>query len=117
VLVILNGLSIPQAEDARSLELHFDHRLNWKNHIFTKQKQFGFHLGKIYWLFSSKSQLSAENKLLLYKAILKHIWTKVSNCRTWLPIQIQKYYKNAKTNTLESHRQYSLVRYQQYSTS
>jgi len=28
----------------------------------------------MYWLFGSKSQLSTENKLLLYKAILKPIW-------------------------------------------
>jgi len=28
----------------------------------------------MYWLFSSKSQLSTENKLLLHKAILKPIW-------------------------------------------
>jgi len=28
----------------------------------------------VYWLLGSKSQLSIENKLLLYKAILKPIW-------------------------------------------
>jgi len=28
----------------------------------------------MYWLFGNKSQLSTENKLLLYKAILKPIW-------------------------------------------
>jgi len=28
----------------------------------------------MYWLFDSKSQLLAENKLLLYKAFLKAIW-------------------------------------------
>jgi len=29
---------------------------------------------KMYWLFDRKSQLSTENKLLLYKTILKPIW-------------------------------------------
>jgi len=29
----------------------------------------------MYWLLGSKSQLSIESKLLLYKAILKPIWT------------------------------------------
>jgi len=29
----------------------------------------------MYWLFGSKSQLSIENKLLSYEAILKPIWT------------------------------------------
>jgi len=36
--VILNGLKIPQAEDAKYLELHLDRRLNWRKHIFTKRK-------------------------------------------------------------------------------
>jgi len=33
-LVILNSLSILQAEGVEYLELHLDHRLNWKRHIF-----------------------------------------------------------------------------------
>jgi len=45
-----------------------------KTHIYTKCKQLGLQLGKIYWLFGSKSQLSIENKLLLYKTILTLIW-------------------------------------------
>jgi len=70
--VILNGLKISQAKDAKYLGLYFDGRLNWRN-IFTKRKQLGIQLSKMYWL-GSKSQLSIENKLLLYKAILKLIW-------------------------------------------
>lgn len=31
--------------------------------------------GKLYWLIGSKSQLSLNNKLLIYKTILKPIWT------------------------------------------
>ncbi|KAH0945700.1 hypothetical protein HN011_003591 [Eciton burchellii] len=59
-LVILNGLRIRQAEDAKYLELHLDRRLNWKKHMLTKQKQFGFQLGKMYWLLSSKLQFSRK---------------------------------------------------------
>jgi len=69
--VILNGLKIPQAEDAKYLGL--DRRLNWRKRMFTKRKQFGIQLSKMYWLLGSKSQLSIKNKLL-YKAILKPIW-------------------------------------------
>jgi len=43
--------------------------------MFTKRKQFGIQLSKMYWLLGSKSQLSIERKLLLYKAIFKPIWT------------------------------------------
>jgi len=32
-------------------------------------------LSKMYWILGSKSQLSIESKLLLYKTILKPIWT------------------------------------------
>jgi len=73
--VILDGVSIPQAESARYLGLHLDRRLNWRRHISTKQKQLGIQLRKMYWMLGNKSQLSIENKLLLYKAILKPIWT------------------------------------------
>jgi hypothetical protein len=59
-LVILNGLRIRQAEDAKYLELHLDRRLNWKKHMLTKQKQLGFQLGKMYWLLSSKLQFSRK---------------------------------------------------------
>jgi len=85
--VILNGLRIPQAEDAKYLaRLRLDRRLNREKHIFTKQKQFGLQAKKMYRLLGSKSQLSTENKLLLYKAIFKPIWA--SNCGARPPIQI-----------------------------
>jgi len=38
-------------------------------------QQLGIQPSKMYWLLGSKSQLSIESKLLLYKAILKAIWT------------------------------------------
>jgi hypothetical protein len=47
----------------------------WHKHIFTKRKQPGLILTKMHWLLGAKSQLSTTNKLLLYKTILKPIWT------------------------------------------
>jgi hypothetical protein len=44
-------------------------------HIFAKHKQPGLSLTKMYWLLGRKSKLSTNNKLLIYKAILKPIWT------------------------------------------
>lgn len=35
----------------------------------------GHQLYKMYWLIGRRSQLSTENKLLLYKSIIKPIWT------------------------------------------
>jgi len=48
--VTLNGLRIPQAEDAKYLGLYLDCRLNWEKRILTKRKQLGFQLRKMYWL-------------------------------------------------------------------
>jgi hypothetical protein len=44
-------------------------------HIFAKRKQLGLSLAKMYWLLGRKSKLSTNNKLLVYRAILKPIWT------------------------------------------
>ena len=55
--------------------IHLDRRLTWQKHIFTKRKQLGLQLHRMYWIMGRKSQLSLENKLLLYKTIIKPIWT------------------------------------------
>ncbi|CAB0041818.1 unnamed protein product [Trichogramma brassicae] len=56
------------------LWLHLDRRLTWKTYIWTKRKQFGLKLKRLYWLIGRKSSLSLENKVLLYKSILKPVW-------------------------------------------
>jgi hypothetical protein len=38
-------------------------------------KKLGITLSKMYWLLGRKSHLTTSNKLLIYKAILKPIWT------------------------------------------
>jgi hypothetical protein len=66
---------LPQAEEVKYLGLHLDRRLTRHKHIFAKRKHLGITLTKLYWLLSRKSRLSMSNKLLLYKVILKPIWT------------------------------------------
>lgn len=73
--VLLNGQQLPQANDAKYLGMHLDQRLTWKKHIFTKRKQLGLKLQRMNWLMAKNSKLSIENKLLLYKSIIKPIWT------------------------------------------
>jgi hypothetical protein len=65
---------LPQ-EDVKYLWLHLDKRLTWHKYIFAKLKQLGITLTKLYWLLRCKSKLSTKNKLLVYKTILKPIWT------------------------------------------
>jgi hypothetical protein len=45
------------------------------NSLSTKRKQLDLKLRKLYWIIGRKSQLSLENKLLIYKVIPKPIWT------------------------------------------
>jgi hypothetical protein len=65
----------PTREDVIYLGLHLDRRLTWHKHMFPKRKQLGITLAKMYWLLGRKSNLSTSNKLLIYKTILKPIWT------------------------------------------
>ena len=73
--VKLNDVSIPQAENAKYLGIHLDRRLSWRTHIFTKRKALGLKRRTMHWLIGPQSKLSPENKLLLYKAILKPVLT------------------------------------------
>jgi hypothetical protein len=68
-------VQLPREEDGKYTWLHVDRRLTWHKLIFSKRKQLGITLIKTYWLFGRKSKLSTSNKLLLYKTILKPIWT------------------------------------------
>jgi hypothetical protein len=43
--------------------------------LITKRKQLDLKLRNLYWIIDRKSQLSLENKLLVYKVILKPVWT------------------------------------------
>jgi hypothetical protein len=63
-------VQLPQSEDIKYLGLHLDRRLTWR-----KRKQLGLTLTKMHWLLGRQSKLFTTNKLLLYKTILKPIWT------------------------------------------
>ena len=72
--VNINQTIIPQTEVVKYLGLHFDSRLNWKEHI---AKKIDLKTKEIKWLIGKKSHLSIENKLLIYKAVIKltSIWS------------------------------------------
>lgn len=73
--VNLCGTQIPQNTTVKYLGVHLDRRLTWRPHINAKVKQLNQKTKKMYWLFRKKSQLSLENKVRIYKAILKPVWT------------------------------------------
>ena len=73
--VTLNDVSMAQSDSAKYLGIHLDRRLTWQKHIFTKRKQLGMKLTSLNHLIGKDSKMSIDNKLLVYKAIVKPIWT------------------------------------------
>jgi len=70
-----NNKQLTQTEEVKYLGIHLDRKLTWPKHISAKRKQLDLKLRKLYWIIGRKSQLSLSNKLLVYKTILKPIWT------------------------------------------
>jgi len=66
---------LPQTDAVKYLGVHLDRKLIWRNHISAKRKELDLKFRNMCWIIGRKSQLSLANKLLVYKAILKPIWT------------------------------------------
>jgi hypothetical protein len=62
--VHINNGHLPQ-QDVEYLGLHLNRGLSWCKHIFTKWKQLGMAVTKMYWLLGRKSKVSTSNKILL----------------------------------------------------
>lgn len=73
--VSLDGSNLPQENTVKYLGMHIDRRLTWREHIKAKRDQANLKLRNINWLIGRQSTLSLENKLLIYKSILKPVWT------------------------------------------
>ena len=52
-----------------------DSKLNYRQHLKAKSKQIQLKLRELSFLIGKNSRLSVSNKLLLYKVIIKPIWT------------------------------------------
>jgi hypothetical protein len=73
--VQMGDVALPQKNVVKYLGVHLDRRLTWAKHIKAKRNQLNLKVKKMYWLLGTRSTLSIESKLLLYKAVLKPIWT------------------------------------------
>jgi hypothetical protein len=73
--VKLGDAILPHTECVKYLGFHLDRRLTWKTHIKMKRDQLNIKHKTLLWLMGRNSKLSVDNKLLLYKSILKPIWT------------------------------------------
>ena len=73
--ILLNGTHITQAGKVKYLGLHIDTQLTWKQHIKAIINKIQTIRRQMQWLINRKSRLSLENKVRIYKTILKPIWT------------------------------------------
>jgi hypothetical protein len=85
--VHINSMQLPQ-EDVKYLGLHLDRRLTWHKPLFSKRKQLGMTLTKMYWLLGSKSKLSTSNKLIIYKTYSNQSGLTEYNSGVQLPLPI-----------------------------
>jgi hypothetical protein len=72
--VTINNIQIPVQKEVKYLGLYLDQKLTWQKHIKTKCQQ-NLRVLQMSWLLGRKSKLSLENKIQVYKCILKPNWT------------------------------------------
>lgn len=73
--IIIDSLAIPYANEAKYLGMTLDARLRWKEHVKKKKKELDIKYRKMHWLIGRRSELNTHNKMLLYKQVLKPVWT------------------------------------------
>ena len=55
--------------------MNLDAKVRWKVPVKEKREELSLKYKNMYWLLGRKSKLSVNNKLLIYKQILKPVWT------------------------------------------
>jgi hypothetical protein len=89
------SIQLPQTEEVKYLGLCLDRRLTCHKHIFTKRKQLGITLTKMYGLLGRKSKLSINNKLLIY--VQNYAQTNLDLRNTTLGNRIHVQHRNTRT--------------------
>jgi hypothetical protein len=85
------------------LGIRFDRRLTWKDHVSSKRKQLDLKTREIKWLIGRHSPLSLENKILIYKTVLKPVWTygiELWDCASNSDIEIIQRYQSKLLRTI-----------------
>ncbi|PNF14818.1 hypothetical protein B7P43_G06332, partial [Cryptotermes secundus] len=70
-----NRENVKQAKQVTYLGITLDSKLTWRPHIIKKRQQMDLKAAELNWLLGRKSNLSLSNKLLIYKAVIRPIWT------------------------------------------
>lgn len=73
--IIINGHSIAPENTAKYLGMTLDAKIHWKEHVKKKIIELNIKFRKMNWLIGRRSTLDLHNKLLVYKQVIKPIWT------------------------------------------
>lgn len=73
--IYINNQIVPHANVAKYLGMNLDAKLKWKEHIKKKKEELNLKYRKLYWLLGRNSELSVENKIKIYKQVLRPVWT------------------------------------------
>ena len=73
--VFLNNVPLPVADTVKYLGLYIDRRLTWNPHTRLKRQEVNRRYGLLLRLLDNRSRLTLDNKLLIYKTVLKPMWT------------------------------------------
>lgn len=98
--------------DTALLGFHLDKWLTWNPHTRLKRQEINRRFGQLYWRLNRSVQFTIENKLLIYKIVLKSVWT--YGLELWV---IDKFSNIERIQSLQSSPsnfiQCSILRYQQ----
>lgn len=73
--LFLKNEAIPEKREVRYLGIIFDKSLTWGPHVKMKRLTLNSRLKQLYRFVNKRLPLSLSSKLLLYKSLLKPIWT------------------------------------------
>lgn len=73
--VTLHNKQLPERDSAKYLGMYLDRRLTWRKHVQMKRDEINLKYRGLHWLLGRNSKLSEDNKLLIYRTMLKPIWT------------------------------------------
>jgi hypothetical protein len=74
-----------------------DVKLRWKEHVKKKTEELNIIYRKVKWLLGKTSQLSTQNKIMVYNQIIKPVWTygiQLWGCARKSNIQIIQRFQN-----------------------
>lgn len=72
---------VPWRDQAKYLGITIDQKMTWKNHISTCTNKTKMALSRLYCLLCRSSKLSSENKIRIYKTIIRPMMT--YGCAAW----------------------------------